>query len=212
MILLKKDVYDKLITKINNVDTSRFILKTKYGTDKSELENKIPDTSSLVKKTDYDSKITDIEGKIPDIRNLATKTALTAVENKIPNVSSLVKKTDYDTKVTEIENKLNNHNHDKYNDTQEFNKIAANVFNARIAQANLVTKTDFDDKLSHRNRKITSNKTKHVLVGNELKKLKTFDLSYFIGKSHFEEDGTQYYLVFQPLFRYFKIGNSDYVL
>ena len=51
-----------------------------------------------------------------------------------------------------------------------------------------------------------------MLVENELKKLKTFDSSYFIGKSHFEEDGTQNYLVFQPLNRYFKIGNSDYVL
>ena len=40
---------------------------------------------------------------------------------------------------------------------------------------------------------------------NELKKLKTFDLSYFIGKSHFEEDGRQNYLVFQPISRYFKI-------
>ena len=45
-----------------------------------------------------------------------------------------------------------------------------------------------------------------------MNKLKTFDSSYFIGKSHFEEDGTQNYLVFQPLNRYFKIGNSDYVL
>ena len=45
-----------------------------------------------------------------------------------------------------------------------------------------------------------------------MEKLKTFDLSYFIGKSHFEEDGTQNYLVFQPLKRYFKIGHSDYVL
>ena len=39
------------------------------------------------------------------------------------------------------------------------------------------------------NRKITSNKTKHLLVENELNKLKTFDSSYFIGKSHFDEDG-----------------------
>ena len=62
------------------------------------------------------------------------------------------------------------------------------------------------------NRKITQNKTKHLLVENELKKLKTFDLSYFIGKSHFEEDGTKNYLVFQPISRYFKIGTSDYVL
>ena len=44
-------MYDKLVTKLKNIDTSRFVLKTKYGTDKSELENKIPDTSSLVKKT-----------------------------------------------------------------------------------------------------------------------------------------------------------------
>ena len=51
-------------------------------------------------------------------------------------------------------------------------------------------KTDFDAKLSSLNRKITKNKRKHVLVENELKKLKTFDASYFIGKSHFEEDGT----------------------
>ena len=45
-----------------------------------------------------------------------------------------------------------------------------------------------------------------------MKKLKTFQLSYFIGKSHFEEDGTQNYLVFQPLNKYFKvIINTDYV-
>ena len=45
---------------------------------------------------------------------------------------------------------------------------------------------------------------KSLLVENELKKLKPFDSSYFIGKSHFEEDGTQNYLVFQPISRYFK--------
>ena len=58
--------------------------------------------------------------------------------------------------------------------------ILASVFNATLAQANLITKPDFDVKLSSLNRKITSNKTKHLLVENELKKLKTFDLSYFI--------------------------------
>ena len=93
--VVKKDVYNKLVTKVNaiplnNINTSKFALKTKYDTDKSELENKIPDTSGLVKKTDYDAKIADIEGKIPDVSNLATKTALTTVENKIPNVSNLV--------------------------------------------------------------------------------------------------------------------------
>ena len=102
----------------------------------------------------------------------------------------MVKKTDHNTKVTEIENKLNNHNRDKYIDTQEFNKLTADVFDARIAEASLITKTDFDANLSSLHKKVTSNKTKHLLVENKLNKLKTFDLSYFMGKSHFEEDGT----------------------
>ena len=75
-----------------------------------------------------------------------------------------------------------------------------------------MTKTDFDAKLSSLNRKSTSNKTKHVLAENELKKLKTFGLSYFTGKGHFEEDGVQNYLVFQPLHKYFKvIASTNYV-
>ena len=77
------------------------------------------------------------------------------MKNKIPNVSKLVKNTDYNIKVAESENKLNDDNHDKYITIPEFNTLAANVFNARLAQANLVTKTDFDDKLSNLNRKIT---------------------------------------------------------
>ena len=101
------------------------------------------------------------------------------MENEIPSVSSLVKKTDYNTKITETEKKLTDHNHDKYITTPEFNTLAADVFNARLAQANLITKTDFDAKLSSLNRKITSNKTKHLLVENELKKLKTFELFYW---------------------------------
>ena len=76
----------------------------------------------------------------------------------MPSVSNLVKKIDYNTKVTDIENKLNNHSHDKYIDTSEFNKLASDVFNARLAQANLITTTDFDAKLSSLNRKITQNK------------------------------------------------------
>ena len=191
--VVNKTVYDKLVAKVNNIDTSRFALKTKYDTDKSELENKIPDTSNLVKKADNNNKITEIKGKIL-------------------NVSSFVKKTDYNTKITEIENKLNNHNHDKYFDTQEFNTLAADVFNARLAQATLITKTNFDGKLWSLNRKITANKPEGLLVETELKNLKTFDSSYFIGKSHFEEDGTQNYLVFQPINKYFKvITNTDYV-
>ena len=124
----------------------------------------------------------------------------------------LLKKTNYNTKITEIEKKLTDHNHDKYITTPEFNTLAADVFNARLAQVNLITKTDFDAKLSSLNRKIAANKTKKLLIENELNKLKTFDSSYFIDKSHFEEDGTQNYLVSQPLNKYFKaIANTDYV-
>ena len=77
-----------MVAKVNNIDTSDFVLKTKHQRDKTELEKKIPDVSNLVKKT----KLTELENKIPDISNLATKTALTAIENKIPSVSNLVKK------------------------------------------------------------------------------------------------------------------------
>ena len=79
--VIKKTVYDKLVAKVDIIDTNDFVLKTKYNTDKTELE-----------------------------KNL------------------------------DIENKLNNHNHDKYIDNSEFNKLAADVFNARLAQVNLVTK------------------------------------------------------------------------
>ena len=90
--VVEKTAYDKLVAKVNNINTSDFVLKSKYVTDKSELDNKIPDTSGLVKKTNYDAKIADIGDKIPDISNLATETSLTTLENKIPNVSNLVKK------------------------------------------------------------------------------------------------------------------------
>ena len=107
------------------------------------------------------------------------------VENKIPNIGSLVKKVHHNTKITEIEKKRTDHNHDKYITTPEFNTLAADVFNARLAQANLITKTYFDAKLSSLNRIMTANKTKHLLVENEFKKLKTFDSSYFRGKWSF---------------------------
>ena len=86
----------------------------------------------------------------------------------------------------------------------------------RLGQANLITKTEFDSRLSNLNRKITTNKAKHLLVENELNKLKIFDSSYFIFKNCFEEDGLQKYLVFQPIIRYFQVNMiinvADYVL
>ena len=54
-----KNVYDKFVAKVYNIDTSDFVLKTKYNSNKTELENKIPDTSGLLKKTNYNTKITE---------------------------------------------------------------------------------------------------------------------------------------------------------
>ena len=82
--VVKKAVYEKLAAKVNNIDTSAFVLKTKYQTDKADLEKKIPDVTEF--------ELTELGKKIPDVSSLATKTALTAVENEIPSVSSLVKK------------------------------------------------------------------------------------------------------------------------
>ena len=48
--VVKKSLYDKLAAKVNNIDTSDFVLKTKYQADKADLEKKIPDVSDLVKK------------------------------------------------------------------------------------------------------------------------------------------------------------------
>ena len=68
--VVKKTVYDKLVAKVNSIDTNAFVLKTEYDTDKSEIENKIPNTSDLVKKPDYNTKITGIEGKVFQLQML----------------------------------------------------------------------------------------------------------------------------------------------
>ena len=104
-------------------------------------------------------------------------------------------------KLVKLKKKVSNHNHDKYIITSEFNfaKLTTENFAARLTQANLVIKKDFDAQLVIFNKKINSNKTIRLLVKNELKKLQTFDSSYFRSRRHFEEDGTQNYLVFQPM-------------
>ena len=74
---------------------------------------------------------------------------------------------------------------------------------------------DSNFKLKGISDRVTKNKTKHFLVENELKKLQKFDAEYFSGKSHFEEDGTQNYLVLQPIYRYFRriirTGSGNYI-
>ena len=103
--VVKKTVDDKLPTKVNNIDTSGFVLKTKYDANKLNLEIN-PNTNGPVKKTDYNDKTTEIEDKIPSNNCLTTTAELTAVENKIPDVSNLVKNTDYNAKILDIEFKM----------------------------------------------------------------------------------------------------------
>ena len=94
--------------------------------------------------------------------------------------------------------------------------MAADVFKARLAaQTDLIRKPDFDSKLKDISDTVTKNKTKYLLVENELKKPQKFDAAYFRGKSLFEEDGTQNYLVFQPIYRNFKriagVGSGNFI-
>ena len=135
---IKKTEYDKLVAIVNNIDNSRFVLKTKYDTYKSKLENTIPGTSGLVKKADCNTKITEIEGKIPHVSNFATKIALTSVENNIPNVSRLATKAESTT----IENKIP--------DVSKFATKAAltNLSNTVPDISTLIKKSDCDTKIA----------------------------------------------------------------
>ena len=107
------------------------LLKTKYQTDKAELEIKTFNMTDFVKKT----KLTELETKIPD------------------KISSLVKEADYDTKISEPEKKFTGQNRDQYITTREVNTLAVSILKARLTQANLIRKRDFDAKLSNLNRK-----------------------------------------------------------
>ena len=142
---VKKTEYNKLVTKIDNIDTTNFVKKPKYERNGSDFEDKIskidkkiPDVSSLVKKTDFNSKICEVVGQIPSISGLATNSGLTAVENKIPNVSSLIKKTKFNTKFTEIDSKIPDVS------SLGTNSTLTAVENKIPDVTSLITKTDFD--------------------------------------------------------------------
>ena len=92
------------------------------------------------------------------------------------------------TKIIEVENKISNP--DKYITTSEFNKLK---------QADLVEKTDFDNKITSFNKQITSNKTKLLEVQKKLISLKTKDYNFFLGRTYFtSNDGFQNMFVYQP--------------
>ena len=198
------------LSKLSDVVKTDVVKKDVYNAKIKNTEDKIPDAINLVTTAALNAKINEVKDKIPYITNLDSTTALTVVENKIPNVSNLIKKTDYNTKINEVKEKISDHDHDKYSTTPEFNKLTVENFAARLAQTNLANKgnianfvkmTDFDDKLKTLHKRVATNKTKYLLVENELKKQQTFDSSLFIGQSHYNNDGAHFYLIFQPIYK-----------
>ena len=156
--VVKKTAYSTLKNTVDAIDTSKFVSRTKFTTDTNslddkidEVEKKIPDISGLATKSSITRLITEqedytdkVKKKIPDIRGLASKTELTAVENKIPHISGLATA----SALTAVENKIPD-------------------------ITSLITKTDFNTKLKKISDRDTNNKSKDVLLDNELKKLKT---------------------------------------
>ena len=155
--VVKKTTYNTLKNKVDAIDTSKFVWRTKFTTDTNTLndkndrvEKKTPDISGLATKPSVTRLITEqedytdkVKKKIPDISGLASKTELTAVENKIPDVSGLATA----TALTAVENKIPD-------------------------ITSLTTKTDFDVKLKNISDRVTNNKSKDLILDNELEKIK----------------------------------------
>ena len=79
-----------------------------------------------------------------------------------------------------------------------------------VKKTNYDTKIgEIENKMINLNKKFLSSKTKDISIVNDLKKLKTFDLSYFRGKNHFDEDGNQNYYIFQPISKYLKVAHVN---
>ena len=118
------------------------------------------------------------------------------------------------TKISEAENKIPDNS--RYIATQEFNKLTAENFAARLKQADLVNKTDFDNKLTSFSRQVTSNKTKHLEVQKKLNSLITKDYNFFLGRIYFKsDDGSQNKFVYQPTLDSIELKkdkDTDYVL
>ena len=93
-------------------------------------------------------------------------TKISQAGSKIPNTCSLVTTTVLNIKISEVENKIPDNS--KYITTPEFNKSTAANFEARLKQADLVNKTDFDNKLAGFDKQFNSNKIKHLEVQKKL--------------------------------------------
>ena len=83
----------------------------------------------------------------------------------------------FNTKISEVEKKIPNY--DKYIATHEFKKLTTESFTARLKQANLVGKTDFDIKVTSFNKGITSNKTTYLELQKKLNSLIKKSYNFF---------------------------------
>ena len=116
---------------------------------------------------------------------------------KIPDTISLLTTAVLNTKISKVESKIPGHA--KYVTTPEFNRLTEKNFTTRLKQANLVNKTDFDSKLTSFNKRIASNKTKHLEFQRKLNRLLTKDYNFFLDRTYFRSnDGSQNTFVYQP--------------
>ena len=182
-----------LKTEVDKIDTDK--LKT-VPNDLAKLSNVVK--NDVVKKTDDNTKISEIETQITavnknaldnlaDIKVLKTKTVYTSnfgtrtkfstdtnalddkidkVDKKIPDVTSFVEKTDFDSKIAEVEGKIPN------TSGLATNSSLTAVENKIPDITSLITKTDFNAKLKTISDRVTNNKSKDLLLDNELKKIK----------------------------------------
>ena len=114
----------------------------------------------------------------------------------MPGTSNLKTTTGLKTKISEVENKNFNSNNIT---THEFNKLRAENFAARLKQADLVNKADFDNNLTSFNKRITSNKTKYLGVQKKLGSLITKSYNFCLGRVYFvSNNGSHNTFVYQP--------------
>ena len=180
--VVKKTAYNTLKTKVDAIDTSGFVTRTKFATDTNALddkidkfENKIPDVTKLATKssvtyliTEAEDKIDKIDKKIPDISGLASKTELTALENKIPDVTGFVKQSDYSNEITKIKNNYatNASLDSKLNDLKA-QHIADEVKNVDDkAKKNASVILGFESRLNKKKILLMRDKEKIVLPGD----------------------------------------------
>ena len=129
--VVKKTVYNRLVTMVNAIDTNGFVLKLNITLINHVLKRKLmTPTKTYLILLGYNAKITKIESKTPYIIELVTTAVLNVVKNKIPNLSNLFKKTDYD--VIEA----------KYFTTSDCNKFTNEILNVKINEKQLVIKSD----------------------------------------------------------------------